>query len=76
MRGSVAFEEGVSAVPNRAYGHSRDSTGWRRTDQSNTSAVLGDGGVTAPLPSRDGGTNLRAWINAWATGDAGWPSTR
>ncbi len=38
--------------------------------------VLGDGGVTAPLPSRDGGTNLRAWINAWATGDAGWPSTR
>jgi CubicO group peptidase (beta-lactamase class C family) len=45
MRGSVAFEEGVSTVPNRAYGHSRDSTGWRRTDQSNTSAVLGDGGV-------------------------------
>ena len=45
MRGSVAFEEGVSTVPNRAYGHSRDSTGWRRTDQSNTSAVLGDGGI-------------------------------
>ena len=45
MRGSVAFEEGVSAVPLRAFGHSRDSTGWRRTDQSNTSAVLGDGGV-------------------------------
>ena len=45
MRGSVAFEEGVSTVPQRAYGYSRDSTGWRRTDQSNTSAVLGDGGV-------------------------------
>ena len=45
MSGSVAFEEGVSTAPNRAYGHSRDSTGWRRTDQSNTSAVLGDGGV-------------------------------
>lgn len=45
MRGSVAFEESVSTVSNRAYGYSRDSTGWRRTDQSNTSAVLGDGGI-------------------------------
>ena len=45
MRGSVAFEEGVSTVPNRAFGYSRDSSGWHRTDQSNTSAVLGDGGV-------------------------------
>jgi CubicO group peptidase (beta-lactamase class C family) len=45
MRNTVAYQEGVSMVPHRAYGHSRDSTGWRRTDQSNTSAVLGDGGV-------------------------------
>lgn len=35
-----------------------------------------DGGITAPLPSRDGGTTLRAWIDAWATGDDGWESTR
>ena len=45
MRESVAYEEGISTVPHRAYGHSRDSAGWRRTDQSNTSAVLGDGGI-------------------------------
>ena len=45
MASTVAYEEGVSEVPSRAYGHSRDSTGWRRTDQSNTSAVLGDGGI-------------------------------
>jgi CubicO group peptidase (beta-lactamase class C family) len=45
MRESVAYEEGISTVPHRAYGHSRDSTGWVRTDQSNTSAVLGDGGI-------------------------------
>ena len=38
--------------------------------------VLSDGGVTAPMSSRDGGTDLRAWINAWATGDASWQSTR
>jgi len=39
--------------------------------------VIGaDGGVSAPRPSRDGGTNLKDWINAWATGDAGWASTR
>lgn len=35
-----------------------------------------DGGLSAPRRSRDGGTDLRAWINAWATGDAGWQSTR
>lgn len=45
MRGSVAFEDGVSTVPHRAFGHSREGDGWRRTDQSNTSAVLGDGGI-------------------------------
>lgn len=45
MTGSVAYEAGVSRVPHRAFGYSRDSTGWVRTDQSNTSAVLGDGGV-------------------------------
>lgn len=39
-------------------------------------ALLSDGGYSDPLPSRDGGTNLRAWINAWAVGDGGWQSTR
>ena len=45
MTGSVAFENGISTVANRAYGYSRNATGWIRTDQSMTSSVLGDGGV-------------------------------
>jgi CubicO group peptidase (beta-lactamase class C family) len=45
MSTSVAFEEGISVVPNRAYGHSLIDGAWRRTDQSSTSAVLGDGGI-------------------------------
>ncbi len=39
--------------------------------------VQADGGVTAARKSRDGGTDLKVWIDAWATGvDAGWKSTR
>src|SRR5712691_868589 len=45
MRASVAFEEGISTVPRRAYGYSSSDGGWHRTDQSLTSAVLGDGGI-------------------------------
>lgn len=39
-------------------------------------AVLPDGGHTAPRQSADGGTDLKAWIDAWATGDASWQSTK
>ena len=45
MTGTVAHEEGRSVVAERAFGYSVTSAGVRRTDQSNTSAVLGDGGV-------------------------------
>jgi len=45
MRTTVAFEEGISSVHHRAYGHSRKAEGWIKTDQSQTSAVLGDGGI-------------------------------
>ncbi len=45
MSGSVAFEEGVSTVSQRAYGYSAAGKTWTRTDQSLTSAVLGDGGI-------------------------------
>ena len=39
--------------------------------------VGADGGVSAPRKSRDGGTDLKGWVDAWATGaDAGWESTR
>ena len=50
MAGSVAHEEGVTIVPHRAYGYSRQDHGsWLRTDQSTTSAVLGDGGIYTSL---------------------------
>jgi len=45
MTGTVAHEEGRSVVAQRAYGHTVSASGIRRTDQSNTSAVLGDGGI-------------------------------
>ncbi len=45
MKTSVAFEEGKSKVANRAYGHSNVNGIWTQTDQSLTSAVLGDGGI-------------------------------
>jgi CubicO group peptidase (beta-lactamase class C family) len=45
MRGTVAYEQGVSTVPHRAYGHALEGERWVRADQSKTSAVLGDGGI-------------------------------
>jgi CubicO group peptidase (beta-lactamase class C family) len=45
MKTTVAFEEGKSSVANRAYGHSFVNGTWTQTDQSMTSAVLGDGGI-------------------------------
>ncbi|HMC21332.1 MAG TPA: serine hydrolase domain-containing protein [Thermoanaerobaculia bacterium] len=45
MSNTVAFEEGVSTVSRRGFGYSRSDGGWHRTDQSLTSAVLGDGGI-------------------------------
>ncbi|MDB4914333.1 MAG: beta-lactamase [Gemmatimonadetes bacterium] len=46
MTGTLAFENGRSVVPHRAYGYRVDTAGnVRRTDQSNTSATLGDGGI-------------------------------
>lgn len=45
MGTTVAFENGVSTVSHRAFGHSLENGTWIETDQSNTSAVLGDGGI-------------------------------
>ncbi len=45
MTNTLAFEKGISRVPNRAFGYSVDGDSIRFTDQSPTSAVLGDGGV-------------------------------
>lgn len=46
MDSTVAYVKGESRVPNRAYGYTGDSSGhFTRTDQSSTSATLGDGGI-------------------------------
>jgi CubicO group peptidase (beta-lactamase class C family) len=45
MHDTVAFEDGISTVRNRAYGYTKKGGTFERTDQSLTSAVLGDGGI-------------------------------
>ncbi|WP_370465156.1 serine hydrolase domain-containing protein [Luteimonas terricola] len=49
MDHTVAFVDGANHVDKRAYGHSAEGDGWRRTDQSTTSAVLGDGGIYSSI---------------------------
>ena len=49
MTNTIAYEKGKNEVPNRAYGHTREKDGWHETDQSPTSAVLGDGGIYSSL---------------------------
>jgi CubicO group peptidase (beta-lactamase class C family) len=49
MHATVAHEEQVSTVANRAYGHTLTGGTWTRTDQSLTSAVLGDGGIYSSI---------------------------
>ena len=49
MQSTVAFEDGLSSVPLRAYGYSAAGGSWTRTDQSSTSAVLGDGGIYSSI---------------------------
>ncbi len=45
MEGTLAREDEGPPVAHRAYGYSLQEGVWRRTDQSTTSAVLGDGGI-------------------------------
>jgi CubicO group peptidase (beta-lactamase class C family) len=58
MTSSVAFENGISTVADRAYGHSLQNGEWTETDQSNTSAVLGDGGIYSNVD------DLSRWVTS------------
>ena len=49
MAHTVAHQDGVDTVAARAYGYSQIDGRWQRTDQSTTSAVLGDGGIYSSL---------------------------
>jgi CubicO group peptidase (beta-lactamase class C family) len=60
MTGTIAYEKGRNEVTHRAYGHTRTAGGWSETDQSSTSATLGDGGVYTSLD------DLEKWDHALA----------
>jgi CubicO group peptidase (beta-lactamase class C family) len=49
MTNTLAYEKGKNEVRHRAYGHTEENGTWRETDQSPTSAVLGDGGIYSSL---------------------------
>jgi CubicO group peptidase (beta-lactamase class C family) len=45
MTNTIAYEAGISKVQNRAYGYAKEDGKFVPSDQSLTSAVLGDGGI-------------------------------
>jgi len=49
MKNTVAYEKGKNKVRHRAYGQMKKSDGWHESDQSPTSAVLGDGGIYSSI---------------------------
>jgi CubicO group peptidase (beta-lactamase class C family) len=49
MNHTLVFQKGKNEVANRAFGHSQDGSALKETDQSLTSATLGDGGVYSNL---------------------------
>ncbi len=49
MAATVAYVNGVNTVPNRAFGHTRQAERFVESDQSPTSATLGDGGIYSNL---------------------------
>lgn len=49
MTNTIAFENNINEVKNRGYGYTITETGTELTDQSITSAVLGDGGIYSSL---------------------------
>ena len=58
MNKTIAYEKSKNEVPHRAYGHTKKQYGWHETDQSPTSAVLGDGGIYSSL------ADLEKWDRA------------
>jgi len=49
MENTIAYEKNINEVRNRAYGYTISNSGVELTDQSVTSAVLGDGGIYSSL---------------------------
>lgn len=59
MTATLAREDEGPPVTDRAFGYTRVGDRWERTDQSTTSAVLGDGGIYSSI------TDLAKWDAAW-----------
>jgi len=49
MDHTIVYMRGKNEVTNRAYGHTREADSFCETDQSATSATLGDGGIYSNL---------------------------
>ncbi len=63
MKQTVPYENGKNEVPHRAFGHTKSKLdgSFAQTDQSPTSAVLGDGGIYTSLE------DMARWDNALKT---------
>ncbi len=78
MTHTIAYEKGRNEVANRAYGYSKAGGGWKETDQSSTSAVLGDGGIYTSLDDFekwDSALTQHALLSAKETEPAYTPAT-
>ena len=62
MTRTLALQPGENEVQDRAYGHTKQGVAFRASDQSSTSATLGDGGVYSCLE------DLAKWDEALRTG--------
>lgn len=49
MSHTIVYQKGINMVSNRAFGHSKKDGKLEETDQSSTSATLGDGGIYSNL---------------------------
>jgi CubicO group peptidase (beta-lactamase class C family) len=49
MNHTIVYRKGKNEVLNRAFGHSKENDTLKETDQSSTSATLGDGGIYSNL---------------------------
>ena len=64
MHHTVAYVKNYNDVVERAFGYSPNGNGFKFTDQSSTSAVLGDGGIYSSI--RD----LHQWLQMWSGGNS------
>ena len=49
MDHTLVYQKSVNEISNRAYGNTKDGNSFKETDQSATSATLGDGGIYSNL---------------------------